>query len=317
MQAQVNGPTPSVSKPNKEPLFRYIWRNKYLYALLVPGVIFFLVFSYLPLYGVQLAFKTYDLRGGIWGSPFVGLDNFRMLLGDAQFLQVFRNTMEISLLKTAFGFPAPIILAILIHELASRKLKRVLQTVFTFPYFLSWVVVSGILLNLLRTDGALNGLITMFGGEKQPFMTDPILFRIMLVVSSIWKEAGWSCIMYMAAIAGINATLYEAAMVDGANRWQRIRHVTWPGLQGMAAILLILTIGNIMNAGFDQIFNLYNPAVFDSAEILDTYVYRITFQLAGDYSFSTAVGLFKGVINCVLLLGANAIVRRLGHSALI
>lgn len=303
-------------KPVRQPLGKHIARNKYLYMLLVPGVLYFIVFSYMPLYGIQLAFKSFNLREGIWGSPFVGFDNFKVLLDDAQFLQVFRNTLEISLLKIVFGFPIPILIAILINELISIRFKRFLQTVFTFPYFLSWVIVSGIFLNLLRSDGAINGLLDMIGTEKLPFMTDPFLFRIVVVFSSIWKEAGWSCIMYMAAIASINPTLYEAAMVDGANRWQKIAHITWPGLQNMAAILLILTIGNVMNAGFEQIFNLYNPAVFDTAEILDTYVYRITFQLAGDYSFSTAVGLFKGVINCILLLIANYIVKKMGRSTL-
>jgi putative aldouronate transport system permease protein len=297
----------------KTSLLKAIFYYKYIYLLLLPGIAFFILFSYMPMYGIQLAFKDYWINKGIWGSPWVGLDKFKLIVGAPEFWSAFKNTLVLSFLKTSIGFPIPITLAILINELKFRKLSRTLQTIYTFPHFLSWVVLSGIVMNLLGNEGAINNLIAITGGERVSFLADPNIFRVLVIVTDIWKESGWSCIMYLAAMAAIDPALYESATIDGANRWHRAIFITWPGVRDMATILLILAIGNAMNANFDQIYNL---AVFSSADILDTYVYRISFQLQGDFGFSTAVGLFKGVINCGLLLTANAIVKKFNKTSI-
>ena len=293
-----------------------VLRYKYIYLILLPGLLFFLVFSYAPMYGIQLAFKEFQIGKGIWASPWVGFDKFAELFENREFWRAFRNTLEISFLRIAIGFPMPIFLALLINEVTHRKMKRTLQTIYTFPHFLSWVVLSGILANLLGNGGALNNLIALMGGERVSFMSNPFIFRGVLIFGGIWKDSGWSCIMYLAAIASIDHAIYESATIDGANRLQKAFHITWPGIREMVAMLLILAIGNCMNANFDQIFNLYNPTVFSKADTIDTFLYRNTFQLPPDYGFSTAVGMFKGVINCALLLSANSIVKKLNQSSL-
>ena len=193
--------------------------------------------------------------------------------------------------------------------MSDGRFKKVLQTVFTLPHFFSWIIISGIVMNLLNYNGAVNNLLAAIGIEKIGFLGTPDLFRPLLYASSIWKEAGWGTIIYLAAISSIDPTLYEAAVVDGANRFHRIRFITWPGIQSTVIILLILSVGGVMNAGFDQIFNLYNPTVYDKGDIIDTYIYRVTFQSIADFGFSTAVGLFKSVINLTLLLSANRFAR--------
>ncbi|MCL6458009.1 MAG: ABC transporter permease subunit [Gorillibacterium sp.] len=292
-------------------LKREMWRYRKLYILLSFGVLFFAIFAYGPMYGIQLAFKHYSIAKGISGSPWVGFDNFQILFGRQEFWNALKNTLIISFLRIVFSFPIPIILAIVLNELASSKLRKGLQIIFTLPHFLSWVTISGIMINLLSTDGMLNSLITMLGGQPIGFLTDGNIFRGLLIFTGIWKEAGWSSIIYMAAILSIDPALYESATIDGANRFQRIRHITWPGIRSTAAIMLIISAGNVINGNFDQIFNMYNPTVLHTADIIDTYIYRISFQQAADYGLSTAVGLFKGIINCVLLLFANFIVGRL------
>ena len=298
-------------------LWKAIVSHKYLYLILLPGIAFFILFSYVPMYGIQLAFKQWSVAKGITGSPWVGLEKFEMLLGDPEFWRAFRNTVTIALLKILFGFPVPIILAILINELKSRALQRTLQTIYTFPHFLSWVVVAGIITNILSNEGAVNNFLAVSGSERVPFLMNPYIFRGLVIVSDFWKESGWSCIMYLAAIAGIDPSLYESAVIDGANRWHRMAYITWPSIASLASILLVLAVGNIMNAGFDQIFNMYNPPVYDTADIIDTYIYRRSFQVQSDFGYTTAVGLFRGVINCVLLISANTIVKRLGQESIL
>jgi putative aldouronate transport system permease protein len=263
-----------------------------------------------------MAFEDYSIVKGVWGSPWIGLDKFDLLFKTPEFWNAFKNTIVISMLKIVISFPVPIILAMLINEIKSRKLQRTLQTVFTFPHFLSWVVLSGILMNLFGNEGAFNNLLFMMGFERQSFLTNPGIFRGLVVFTEIWKESGWFCIMYLASIASIDLAQYESATIDGANRWHKAKYITWPGIREMAIVLLILSVGSAMNANFDQIFNLYNPAVFSSSDIIDTYVYRISFQLQSDYGFSTAVGLFKGVVNCFLLLTANSIVKKVNKSSI-
>lgn len=296
--------------------FKEILKYKYIYLILLPGLVFFIIFSYGPMYGIQLAFKNFQIGKGIWASPWVGFEKFNELFDNKEFWRAFKNTVELSFLKIGLAFPVPIIMAMLINEITNNKMKRTLQTVYTFPHFLSWVVLAGILGNLLGNGGAVNNLIAMMGGERIAFMANGTIFRGVLIFGGIWKEAGWSCIMYLAAIAGIDGAIYESATIDGANRLQKALHITWPGIRTMVAMLFILQIGNIMNGSFDQIFNLYNPTVFASADTIDTYIYRNTFQLPPDYGYSTAVGIFKGVINTTLVLTANGVVKKLDNSSL-
>jgi putative aldouronate transport system permease protein len=288
-------------------LSKRIYRSRALYLVLLPGMLFFAVFAYGPMYGIQIAFKHYSNRLGIWGSEWIGLENFRLIFMKPEFTSALVNTLIISFMKIAIGFWVPIAIAIAINELTNRKLSRTLQTVFTFPHFLSWVILTGILTNFLSTDGVVNNFIAMLGHNRVNMLANAGVFRWMLVFTDIWKESGWSCIMYLAAIASIDSSLYESATIDGANRLHRALYITLPGISGMAAILLVLQVGNAMNANFDQIFNLYNPPVFSTGDVLDTYIYRISFQQQANFGFSTAVSLFKGVVNFILLAGANII----------
>ncbi|MFF2089919.1 ABC transporter permease [Paenibacillus sp. NPDC058174] len=298
-------------------LGKEIYKNKYLYILLLPTLLYFVIFQYLPMYGVLLAFKEYHIREGILNSPWNGLKNFQEVVGQSDFWRAFWNTIIISVGRIALEFPAAIVLALLINEVARQKLKRLYQTVYTFPHFISWVIVSGIMFNFLSNDGVLNQIFAFFGHEKMTFLTNPELFRPIIFLSNIWKEVGWSAIIYLAAIAGINPELYEAARVDGASRFQQLRAITWPSIRGTAGILLILAVGSTMNGGFEQIFNLYNAAVYSTGDIIDTYVYRSTFAEGSSFGVSTAVGLFKAILNFALLYSANFIVKKLGEDGLV
>ena len=286
-----------------------MWEARYLYLMLIPGVVFFAVFHYAPMSGVILAFKKYNARLGIWGSQWVGMDNFARIFKTPAAIEAIRNTFEINIARLVFQFPAPIILALLINEMRGTKLKRVYQTIYTFPHFLSWVIVSTILSNFLANGGMINTIISNLGGMRINFLANVPLFRPLLYLTHNWKEMGWNAIIYMAAISAIDPTLYEAATVDGANRLQQAWHVTLPCIRATIITLFILQVGRIMNSGFEQIFYLQNAAVKGVSEILDTYVYNITFKAVPNYGFSTAVGLFKSVINLFMLVAADRIVK--------
>ncbi len=299
-----------------------IWANikkyKYFYILIAPTVIFYILFSYVPMYGIVMAFKDFNFKLGIMKSPWVGLENFKELLGYSDFKLSFLNTIIISLGRIIIEFPVPVILALFMNEITSNKIKRIYQTVYTFPHFLSWVVLGGILSsNLLNDQGIMNQLLVLAGLPKQDILINPVLFRPLLFISNIWKEMGWSAIIYLAAISGIDPSLYEAADIDGASRFQRMIRITWPGIRSTAAILFILAIGNSMNAGFDQIINLYNPGVYSVSDIIDTYIYRMTFKVGWGFGLPTAVGFMKSVLNLVFLLAANAIVKSKGEEGII
>ena len=288
---------------------RYFRKNIWLYGMMVPLVVFYFMFRYLPMYGVLIAFKDFYFRKGILGSPWVGLKNFEYLFSLDKFSQVFTNTVVINFFRLAFGFPMPIIVSLMLNELTNLKFKRFVQTMIYLPHFISWVVLSGFLLNILSLNGgALNNLLSFFGAKPIGFLSDETYFRGTLVVTNIWKEFGWGTLVYMAALSGINNDLYEAAMVDGANRWQRMLHITLPSLIPTIVTLLIMRVGQLMNTGFEQVFVLNNPAVYRVADIIDTYAYRIGLN-EGRYSLASAVGLFKSVINCGLLLAVNWISR--------
>ena len=291
---------------------------KYYYLMLLPIVIWYLIFAYAPIYGITLAFKNFDFRGGILGSPWVGLEHFRQILNDSEFLSALKNNIIISLGKLLFHFPTPVILAVMLYEITLNRAKRFFQTVLTFPHFISWVVLSGILINILGQDGVVNKLVTLTGSEAVSFLTNSGTFRPVLYISHIWKEIGWDSIIYIAALAGINPELYESADMDGANRWQRIIHITWPGIRPTVAILLILTVGQMLNYGntFDQVFNLYSAPVYGVGEIIDTYVYRSAFITGANLGYVTAVGFFKSVVNLVMIFLANTAVKKLGEQGL-
>lgn len=304
-------------KPQKGSTWRKIKRYWPLYVILAVPLASLIVFSYLPMGGIIIAFKDYSPRLGMWYSDFIQplFKHFQEALGGADFLKVTWNTIRISLLRIVFGFPAPIILALFLNEIRHPRFKKVIQTAVYLPYFLSWIVVAGIVRTMMSGDGMINSFITKLGGSGIPFLTDPNWFLFALIISAIWKDTGYGSIIYMAAIAGIDPTLYEAATVDGANRWQKMRYITLPSLRMAVSINLILTISGILSAGFDQVFNLYSAVVYDTADIIDTYVYRMGL-VAGNFEVATALGLVKSLIGLLLIVIANKVSQKLGGEAL-
>jgi putative aldouronate transport system permease protein len=293
-----------------------LWRERYIYLLLLPGVLYFIVFRYIPMFGLVLAFKDYSPFLGIRDSPWVGLEHFRTIFSDDEVLQVLRNTLYISFLQIVVAFPIPIILALMLNEVRAGWYKRLVQSIVYLPHFLSWVIVIGLVTLFMRSEGLLNrALVSWFGIDPIPFLTDPNWFAPLVVLEVVWKEAGWGTVIFLAALAGIDPQLYEASLLDGATRWQRIRDITIPGLRGVIAILLILRLGSVLDTGFEQIFLMLNPFTMDVGNVLDTYVYFKGIQ-QGDYSFATAVGLFKGLVGLVLVVGANRLAKRWGHEGL-
>ena len=298
----------SESKPILKRIFYYRW----VYLLLLPGLIQLIIFAYGPMYGLQLAFRNWNATDGIWGSPWVGLRHWRFMFNDALFFRAIRNTVTLSFMHLVVGFPFPIILAVLINELRSRKLSRTLQTIFTFPNFLSWIVISGIVIRLFATEGIVNHIAwaTFWPDWSNRVLRESGQFRWFLVFSGIWRGAGWSAIIYLASIAGIDPSLYESATVDGANRFHKIWYITWPGLKLVATMMFVLAIGGIMGGNFDQIFNTENPVVRPGSDIIDTFVFRSMREGLPNFGYLTAVGMFNGVINCMLLLTANFVATR-------
>jgi putative aldouronate transport system permease protein len=292
-------------KPKKNSLLGQIWFNRQIYILLLPGFLYYLIFSYIPMAGLQLAFKQFNAKLGIWGSHWVGLLNYSFVVRDPAFWRAMVNTVTISIQRLLFQFPVPIVLALMINEFSAKRYKRVLQTIFTFPNFLSWVIISGIMFNLFEANGLINNILQMTGYESVNFLTSNKLIRPLLYITENWKSAGWSAIIYLAAISGIEMEQYESAIIDGAGRLQRVLFITIPGIRETIIIMFILAIGNIMNAGFDQIFNLGNAAVQNRIDMLDWYIYRITFQGSTDFGFSTAISLMKAVVNFSMLILAN------------
>jgi putative aldouronate transport system permease protein len=293
-------------------------RYRLLYLMLLPALLLLFLFSYVPMYGVVVAFQDYKVMKGIMASRWVGLENFITLFHKQSFLQALRNTFAISGLRLLLGFPAPILFALLLNELGSGRFKKTVQTISYMPYFVSWVVISGMMLEVFSLQrGIVNTVIRAFGGTSIYFMNDPGWFLGILIGSGIWQSVGWGSIIYLGAIAGINPELYESASIDGASRLQKARFITMPGMYPMIVISFLLSLGGILNAGFDQIFNMYSPGVFNVSDILDTYMYRAAFTGSGvsygasDLSIATAVGLFKNAIGFGLLFGANAVAGKL------
>jgi putative aldouronate transport system permease protein len=291
-------------------LLKKIWNHRLLYLLFMPTIIYFFIFAYVPFYGLMIAFKDFQIFKGIWDSPWIGLDNFNYIFSSGKFWQVVVNTIQIHLYRLIAGFPIPILFALLLNEVRLMWFKRSVQTITYFPHFLSWVIFSGILINFIGPTGVINRILDMSGLETIDFLKNPGTFQALLVVTGILKEFGWGAIIYLAALSTIDPHLYEAARVDGATKLRQIWHVTLPGLRPTIVLLLVLNLGHLLDAGFDQIFMLYNPAVLDVADIIDTYVYRIGL-LDANYEVATAVGLFKGVVGLILIVTANSIVKKL------
>lgn len=317
---EVNRPVVDLSI--RRNLKKEIWRNRYIYLMLALPLAYFIVFKYLPIYGLQLAFKEYMLNKGIFGSPWIGFEHFRRMTIEPEFFTAFKNTIIISAYRIIFGFPFPIILALMLNEIYFKSFRRVSQTILTFPHFLSWVIVSGLILNMFGDGGVIKKIIAVFSSELAAdwnVLYSQSTFRSLLIMTDIWKEAGWGTIIYLAAITGVDPSYYEAATIDGCNRLQKIWHITIPSIMSIIIIQLLLRIGWVMEAGFDQIFNLYTPPVYPVADIIDTYVYRITFGrgVSLDMGFPTAVGLFKNVINFALIMIANAIARHAGYDGIV
>jgi len=298
--------------------------HRYLLFMLVPVLAYYLVFNYAPMLnletgGILMAFKQHRLTKPFSEWNWVGLKYFEMMWRKPDFWLAMRNTVFISFARLLFEFPMPIVLSILLNEVARTKLKRFFQTVFTFPNFLSWILIVGIMRDLLQVDGVINGIMTaMSGNQPYNFLanSEVVSNYLMLILSNLFKGIGWGSIIYLASISGIDPSLYEAATVDGANRWHNIIHITWPGIRSTAIVLLILQCGNILNGGFDQIFNLVNGVNRGIIETIDVYIYRYAFQQSMNQSFAAASGLFKAVINFALLMAANGLARRMGEDNL-
>ncbi|PYI55794.1 ABC transporter permease [Paenibacillus flagellatus] len=289
---------------------RSYWKNKYLMLMLLPCLLYFIVFKYLPMYGVIIAFKDYRLLDGIFGSDWNGLQNFRDLFTGRGFTRAFRNTIILSTYKLIFGFPAPIILALLLNELRVLVFKKVVQTLSYLPYFLSWVVLAGVFLEIFSPSrGVVNYIITSFGGEAIYFFGDKEWFRTLLVSTEVWKQVGWGSVIYLAALASVDTSLYEAAIVDGAGRWKQMIHITLPSLYPVITIMFIFAVGGVINDDFDQVFNFYNQAVYEVGDVLSTYTYRIGIADM-QYGLATASGLFINVIALTLIIVTNMIVKR-------
>jgi len=306
----------STEKFDLKRYLRSMWRQRWLYFLMTPTLIYFLIFKYIPLWNAQIAFKDFKPLLGVMGSPWVGFKHFDAFINSFYFSELITNTIFFSVTKLLLGLPIAVICAITLHETWLVRYRTFVQTVIYLPHFLSWVIMFGVLLVILSPgNGLLNEIIERFGGDAIPFMTSPQHFRWVVIFSDIWKETGWSTILYLAALLGINPDLYEAAAVDGASPLQRIWYISLPGIVPVIVLVTLLRMGHILEAGFNQIFVLYSVPVYSVGDILDTWVYRQGL-LQFEFSLATAVGFFKGVIGLALILVANRVAKRVAQQGL-
>ncbi|WP_249730565.1 sugar ABC transporter permease [Paenibacillus sp. J2TS4] len=293
-----------------------IKRDRYLLLMVLPCVLYYLIFKYVPIFGIAIAFKDYNMYKGVFASDWVGLKYFRMFFDSPDFFPIIRNTFLLGFYKLVFGFPAPIILALLINEVRNSFNKRFVQTVSYLPHFISNVVVAGIVVMFLSpSNGMVNRLLEMLGMDKINFMVEASWFRTIYVSSDIWQHVGWGTIIYLAALTAIDPQLYEASRIDGANRWQQTLHITLPGIAPAIVILLILDIGKIIEIGFEKVYLLSSPVTYETADILSTYVYR-TGLANGNYSYATAIDLFTGIISFIFIIGANQISKKVSEHSI-
>ena len=294
-----------------------LWRSKYLVLMIIPAIVFYIVFCYVPMYGVLMAFQKFNPKVGIFGSAYVGFDNFVKVFEDAKFWLAFRNTLIIGSVKIVISFLGAVAIALLLNELRMIKTKKTIQTIVTFPHFLSWVVVSGFVFSLFAYNGAVNSLVEAMGGSRTNFLADKGFFFGMVFASDIWKEAGWGSIIYLATMAGIPQDQYEAADIDGATRLQKIWHITLPGIKPTAILLLIMSVGGVLSAGFDQILNLGNDLIREDVNIIDTYIYYHYVSGSGNAGIGTAIGLFKSVVSFALVITVDRIAKACGERGII
>ena len=296
-------------------LIKDIRMHKGAYLIVLPVVVFYILFHYKPMYGLIIAFKNYSPAKGIMGSSWAGLKHFEDFLTNPYFWRLMRNTLTISLSNLIFSFPAPIILALLLNEIKNKAFLRGSQMIMYIPHFISLVVICGMIINFTDIDGVINDLLNVFGIERKAYLNYPQYFVPIYVISDIWQGIGWNSIIYMAALTGIDTSLYEAATIDGAGRWKQTLHVTIPGILPTIIIMLLMRIGNLLSVGYEKVILLYNPLTYETADIISTYVYRKGL-LEQNYSFSTAVGLFNSIISFILLIGANTLSKRCGEGSL-
>ncbi len=296
-------------------LLKDLLRNRYVYLMAIPVIVFYITFYYVPMYGLVISFQRYSPGRGIAGSPWVGFQYFQQFFSSFYFVRLIRNTITISVLNLIWGFPAPIILALLLNEIRSGAFKRTVQSLTYLPHFISLVVVAGLILNFSASRGFFNDLIAMAGGTRIAFFQDPRYFRPIYIASEIWQQAGWGSIIYLAALSAIDPELYEAATIDGAGRFRKLISITLPSIIPTIVVLLILRMGQMMNVGFEKIILLYNPAIYETADVIASFVYRKGLQEFA-WSYATAVGLFNSVINLMLIVTANAISRRVNDTSL-
>ncbi len=302
-------------KRNQNHFIRQIKKNKYLYFIFLLPMCYYILFHYWPMYGITIAFKDYNIMEGILGSPWVGFKHFNKFLIDPYFWKLVRNTLLINVYGLICSFPAPIILALLLNELTDLKFKKFVQSVSYLPHFISTVVVCGMIVNFLSTDGIVNQALATMGREKIQFLMLPEWFRPIYIGSGIWQNVGWGSIIYLAALSGIEEQLYEAAIIDGANRWKQMLHITLPALKPTISIMLIMNLGRLMNIGYEKIILLYNGSTYETADVISTYVYRRGL-LGSDFSYATAVSLFQSIIGLILLYTSNKVSNKLSETGL-
>lgn len=295
--------------------FTAIKKDWQLYSLLILPIIYFIIFKYGPMYGNIIAFRKFVPGGPAYGTEWVGLKYFKLFIHDPTFWGIFGNTLRISVESLIIGFPFPIIFALLLNELTGKRFKKFVQTVSYLPHFLSMVIVAGMLQQLLDPNGVINGIIKAFGGHATSFLTEPGWFRTIYISSGVWQGLGWGAILYLAALSGISMELYEAAKIDGANRWKQTIHVTIPGIMPTIIILLILNIGGLATVGFEKILLLYNPLTYSTADVVSTYLYRMGIE-SNNFSYATAIGLFQSIIGLTLISSANFISKKYSETSL-
>ena len=296
-------------------LFSGIVKHKNIYIMLIPVIAYYILFAYVPMFGNIMAFQDYKITKGIWESPFVGFKHFISFWNDVYFWRLLKNTIRINLYGLVFGFPTPIIFALLLNEVRNITFKKAVQTISYMPHFISTIIICSMITSFVAREGIINSIIVSLGGSPLEFMTNPKYFVWIYTISGIWQNMGWSSIIYISALSSIDQELYEAASVDGASRWKQTIHITLPGILPTISILLILQIGQMLSVGFEKVMLLYNPSIYETADIISTYVYRQGI-LGANYSYSAAVGLFNSVVNFILLVTVNTVSKKLSGNGL-
>lgn len=299
----------------KKSTWKKIKKSKYLYLMMLIPIVYYVLFHYMPLYGVLISFKDYKVAKGVWGSPWVGFKWFEKFLTDEYFWKLVRNTLLLNIYGLLWGFPIPIALALMLNEVSSSGFKRIIQSVSYLPHFISTVVVCGMVMNFLSLDGIINRFIAFLGFDKIQFMLMPEWFRTVFTASGIWQTCGWTSIIYLSALTAVDQEVLEAAMIDGTNRFQKIRYVTLPSIAPTISIMLIMQLGKLMSLGYEKIILLYNGSTYETADVISSYVYRRGI-LNNDFSYSTAVGLFQSVVGVLLLICSNTITKKLSENSL-